>query len=347
MTDTALHDQAAPGRPSEGAAGAAGGTRRPATRLSPRWAVLQLVQLVAVAFIVVVLTFLIVRLIPGDPATTILGVNASPENLRALRHAFNLDKSLADQFWLYISGLVQGDLGMSLVQSGRSVSSIVFGSLPVTLAVAGFAVVIAVLIGVPLGVLPVVARWRRVDLLVKSAMIVLIATPTFLTALVLVLLLSLRLGLAPAGGWGDSFGQHLSHVWLPGFSLSLYLLPIVVRTVRQSAQATWEQSFVEAALSRGLRFRTIVTRHILPNSLLPLVTLIGYNVGVLIGGAVVVDVVFDLPGLGTRLVESVQARDYPVVQGVALATALFVVAANTITDLLYSVIDPRTRAGAS
>lgn len=329
-----------------GAAGVAGPVRR-RSHGSARSVALQLVQLVAVAFIVVVLTFLVVRLIPGDPATTILGVNASPENLRALRHAFNLDKSLLDQFWLYVSGLLRGDLGDSLVQSGRSVSSIVFGSLPVTLAVAGFAVFTAVLVGVPLGVIPVVAGWRRVDLVVKSAMIVLIATPTFLTALVLVLLVSLRLGAAPAGGWGDSLGQHVSHLWLPGLALGLYLLPIVVRTVRQSAQTTWEQAFVEAAVSRGLRFRTIVVRHILPNSLLPLVTLIGYNVGVLIGGAVVVDVVFDLPGLGTRLVESVQARDYPVVQGVALVTALFVVAANTLTDLMYSVIDPRTRTGAS
>jgi peptide/nickel transport system permease protein len=307
---------------------------------------IELAELVGVMIAVVVLTFLIVRLVPGDPAKTILGVNANPQNLAALRHELRLDEPELQQFREYVFGLCRGDLGTSLVQDGRSVLSIIGGSLPVTLLVALWAVVAAVIIGVPLGVIPVAARLQRVDVIVKSAMSILIGTPTFLTSLLLVLLVSLKLRAAPAGGWGNTAGQHLSHLWLPGFALSLYVLPIVVRTVRQSAKDTWEQPFVEAAITRGLRFRTIVSRHLVPNSLLPLVTLIGYNLGGLIGGAVVIDVVFNLPGLGTRLVDAVQVRDYPVVQGIALVTAIFVVAANKLTDFLYYVIDPRTRLGA-
>ncbi len=320
------------------------GVRR-AIRALRRVAV-ELAELIGVMAAVVVLTFLIIRLVPGDPARTILGVDVNPQNLAALRHELHLDQPEVQQFREYLFRLFRGDLGTSLAQDGRSVFGIIGDSLPVTLLIALWAVLMAVLVGVPLGVIPVAARLPRVDLLVKSTMSILIGTPTFLTSLLLVLLVSLKLGAAPAGGWGDTLSQHLSHLWLPGFALSLYLLPIVVRTVRQSAKDTWEQAFVEAAITRGLRFRTIVVRHLVPNSLLPLVTLIGYNLGGLIGGAVVVDVVFNLPGLGTELVDAVQARDYPVVQGIALVTALFVVAANKLTDMLYHVIDPRTRIGA-
>lgn len=259
----------------------------------------------------------------------------------------HLNETALQQFREYAFGLLRGDLGTSLVQDGRSVLSIIGDSLPVTLLIALWAVAVAVLVGVPLGVIPIAARLPRIDLVVKSAMSVLIGTPTFLTSLLLVLLVSVKLRAAPAAGWGSTFGQDLSHLWLPGCALGLYVLPIVVRTVRQSAKDTWEQAFLEAAITRGLRFRTIVMRHLVPNSLLPLVTLIGYNIGGLIGGAVVVDVIFNLPGLGTQLVDAVQARDYPVVQGIALVTALFVVAANKLTDMIYYIVDPRTRLGAA
>jgi peptide/nickel transport system permease protein len=323
-----------------------GGRRRRVGRAVGRVGI-ELAELAGVMVAVMVLTFLILRLVPGDPAKTILGVDANPQNLAALRQQLHLNEPELQQFRDYALGLLRGDLGTSLVQDGRSVLSIIGDSLPVTLLIALWAVVTAVLVGVPLGVVPIAARWPRVDLVVKSAMSVLIGTPTFLTSLLLVLLVSLRLGAAPAAGWGSTVGEDLSHLWLPGCALALYLLPIVVRTVRQSAKDTWDQAFLEATITRGLRFRTIVMRHLVPNSLLPLVTLIGYNIGGLIGGAVVVDVVFNLPGLGTQLVDAVQARDYPVVQGIALVTALFVVAANKLTDVLYHVVDPRTRLGAA
>lgn len=292
---------------------------------------------------VMVVAFLLVRLVPGDPATGILGAKATPAAVAALREQLHLDQSLPEQFWLYISHLVQGDLGHSVIRQQESVASIIGETLPTTFTVVAAAIVISVLVGVPFGLWAACSRFAAVDFGVRTMAILFLATPTFFLGLLLILAFALSFEIFPAGGWGDGWPENLRYAVLPAVALSGYLTPLIVRTVRQAGIAAMSQQFIEAAIARGVSQRSIVFRHVLPNSLLPVITLVGINVGALVTGAVVVEAVFGLPGLGTELVEAVGVRDYPVIQGIAVVSALCVVAANLIADALYVVVDPRTR----
>ena len=289
-------------------------------------------------------TFLLIHLVPGDPAVSILGVHATPSSIAALRHEMHLDKPFYLQFWLFVSQLAHFSFGDSLVQQGRPVSSIVFPAMGTTLLLTFTAVAISLLVGIPLGLAAALIPRTGVDFTLRSLAAVLLATPPFMIGFLLLYFVALKANLAPAGGWGSGLASDLQYLWLPAFALSAFLTPIVFRAVRQSALETNEQQFVEAVVSRGLPRHALVIRHVLPNSLLPVITLVGVNVGGLIGGAVVVEAVFDIPGTGSILVEAVQARDYPVVQGVALVAAVLVVLITFVTDVLYFVVDPRTRS---
>ena len=316
-------------------------TDRPWARL----AISRVVQLLTVVIGVVLLTFLLIHLVPGDPVTSILGVHATPASVIALRKELHLDKPFLDQLWLFISSLAHLNLGTSFIEVGHPVTTIIFPAMRITLLLTGTAVAFSLLIGLPLGISAALSRRRGVDVAIRSFATTLLATPPFLVGFFLLLVIALDAKLAPIGGWGTGLLSDATHVWLPGLALSSYLTPIVARAVRQSALDTADAPFIEAAVARGLPPRTLVTRHILPNSLLPMVTIVGYNIGGLIGGAVVIEAVFNLPGTGTVLVQAVQGSDYPVVQGVALETGVLVVLVTLITDLLYLVLDPRTRSG--
>jgi peptide/nickel transport system permease protein len=309
-----------------------------------RWAARRIAQLVPVVIGVVVATFLLIHLVPGDPAVSILGVHATPESIAALRTEMHLNQPFFTQLWLFVSHVAQGNLGQSLVQQGRPVSGIVFHAMGITLMLTFTSVVFSLMLGIPLGLAAALLRWRGIDLGIRSLAALLLATPPFLIGFILLLLIALDAGIAPAGGWGTSFGSDLHYLWLPALALSCFLTPIVIRAVRQSALETNDEQFIEAAMSRGLPRKTLIFRHMLPNSLLPVITLIAVNVGGLIGGAVVIEAVFDLPGTGTVLVQAVESRDYPVVQGVALVAAILVVLISLLADILYFVVDPRTRS---
>jgi peptide/nickel transport system permease protein len=200
--------------------------------------------------------------------------------------------------------------------------------------------------GVPVGLLTGLTPSRLLDAGIRVGAVVLFALPPFFVGLMLLLVVSLEWGLAPAGGWASGWPDNLEYVWLPSLALAAYMTPIIVRTVRQSTRSIIDQPFVEAALLRGLPYRTVVLRHVLPNSLLPVVTLVGLNVATLVGGAVVIEALFTLPGIGTDLLVAVGSRDYPVIQGIALVTAVMVVIVNAGTDALYAIVDPRSRVSA-
>jgi peptide/nickel transport system permease protein len=312
-----------------------------------RWArrlVVDLLQAVLIMLLVAILVFLIIRLIPGDPAQQVLGQKATPGAVAALRHQLGLDQPFRTQIWTYFRHLLQGNMGNSLVEQGVSVDSLVLSGLGVTLTVVGTTVLFSVGIGVPFGLWSALSRRHGVDIGIRAISILLLASPPFFVGLILVLLFSLQVHVLPAGGW--SSGVHeLKFVVLPAMALSCYLAPIVIRAVRQAALQASRQQYVEATLARGISPRRAVLRHILPNSMLPLVTLIGLNIGWLISGAVVVEAVFALPGIGQVLAQAVTELDYTVVQGVATVSALVVVTANLLTDVLYGVIDPRMRHG--
>jgi peptide/nickel transport system permease protein len=311
----------------------------------PRRLLTDVAQAALIMVIVAVLVFLIIRLIPGDPAQQVLGQKATPRAVAALRHQLGLDRSLPSQLWSYFSGLLHGRLGNSLVEQGVSVDSLVISGLGVTLTVVASTVLISVAVGVPIGLWSVLSKLPGADVGVRGLSVLLLASPPFFVGLLLILVFSLELRVAPAGGWGSGWPGDLKYLLLPALALSGYLGPVVVRAVRQAALHASRQPFVEATLARGVSPRRVVLAHILPNSLLPLVTLVGLNIGWLISGAVVVEAVFALPGLGQVLAQAVSELDYTVIQGVAIVSAFVVVVANLLADVSYAAIDPRIRHG--
>jgi peptide/nickel transport system permease protein len=295
-----------------------------------------------VTVFVVVITFALVRIVPGDPVVSIEGINSTPQARAAMRAQLHLNRPLLVQFELYIRALASGDLGSSLIQQGRPVSKIISSSLPVTLALILATVVISCLLGVPLGLLAALGG-ELVDFSVRTLMTVLLALPPFFLGLILILFVSVRAGVLPAGGWGSGALGDGKYLALPALALTGFLAPLVVRVCRQAAVHTLREQWIEVAIARGISRRRIIWSHLLPNTLLPVVALVGYNVGALLTGAVVVESVFALPGIGQELVNAINTRDYPVIQGIALVSAIVVVVANLLADLLSTLVDPRTR----
>jgi peptide/nickel transport system permease protein len=305
----------------------------------------ELAQALLVAFVVVSVSFLLVRLVPGDPAQAVLGPRATPQAVAALRHEMHIDQPLVSGYISYLGALLHGDLGTSIVQSGQSVSGIVGRTLPVTLELVLATMILSLCVGVPLGLLSALTPHSSVDHGTRVGLVILLATPPFFLGLLLILTFSLRWPIFPAGGWAGSWPENVRYLVLPAIAMSAFLMPQIARTVRQVALDTSRQDFIEAAIARGMSRRTVVLKHILPNSLLPVITLLGLNMGALIAGAVVVEAVFGMPGIGSQLVQSVSQRDYPVSQGIAVVSALFVVFSNAAADALYVIADPRTRRG--
>jgi peptide/nickel transport system permease protein len=300
-------------------------------------------QALLTLFTVVVLVFLLVRLIPGDPVTTILGSETTEKAEAALRLELGLDKSILEQFGDYFVGLLQGNLGHSAVQRADTVAKIILESLPNTLAIIATGMSISIVVGISLGLAAAMSPHRWVDLGVRVWAMLLYATPTFLVALLLILVLSIQLGWFPAGGWAGSYPGNFWFLVLPGLALSSHLSPIIARTVRQAAINVSGQLFMEAALSRGLSQAVLNLRHILPNSVLPVITLLGISFGGLLTGAIIVEAVFGLPGLGSEMTKAVARRDYPVIQGIALVSACAVILGNLVAEIAYTFVDPRAR----
>lgn len=298
----------------------------------------------AVCVFVVIITFALIRLIPGDPVSAIAGARATPEIRAELTRELHLDGSFVNQFGSYLGSLLRGDLGTSLVvQPGHSVLSILGATLPVTLGLVGIAVIFSVLVGVPVGLLAAV-RGRAADTLIRIGAITSLAVPPFFFGLVLILLFALRWPIFPAGGWEPGLGVAWRYLVLPAVALAGYLTPLITRATRQAASDALREPWAEAAMARGMSATRISLRHVLPNSLLPIITLVGYNIGVLLAGAVVVEAVFGLPGIGQQLVNAINQRDYPVIQGIALVSAVVVVISNLVADVIIARLDPRIGA---
>lgn len=299
-------------------------------------------QSAVVAVVVVVLAFLMVRLAPGTAVSAITGTHGTNQSRAALFAQFHLNEPLPQQFGSYLADLAHGDLGNSLIQQGRPVAGIIGSTLPVTLALIAATIIVACLIGIPLGLLAALSPRHGVDAGIRTVLSLLLASPPFFLGLLLILGPALALGWLPAGGWAGSWPDNLRFLMLPSVALAGYLIPLLGRAVRQAALEAMGELWYEAALARGLPTRTLVVRHVLHNSLLPVVTLVGINAGALIAGAVVVESVFGVPGIGQELITAIELRDYPVIQGIVLVTALVVVLCNLLADAGYRLVDPRT-----
>lgn len=309
----------------------------------PAMVLKRLAQAVVVALVVVLLSFTLIHITPGDPVSNTLGTRATPQLVAELRAEAGLDRPLVEQALDSLWAAMRGDLGVSIAQPGRRVSDLVLPALGVTMPIVGLTIVFSLFAGSAAALLAVLSRRRTVQTATDTVATVLLCLPPFFFGLLLILLAAIWLGIAPAGGWAGSWPDNFRYVWLPSLALSAYLGPLVYRAVEASAEEVLRSDYVDAATSRGIGPLRLALRHVLPNSMLPTITLIGLNLGTLIGGAAVIETVFDLPGLGQQIVTAVTQRDYPVIQGAALVTGVIVVAGNLVADLLYTVIDPRTR----
>jgi peptide/nickel transport system permease protein len=307
------------------------------------YAIRRVAGIVPVLILVAIASFLLVHLVPGDPAMVMLGSDATPQQIQALRTQMGLDRSLPEQFALWVQQVLRGNLGESFFL-GRPVTQALVERLPATLQLALLSLVFSLLIGVPAGILAAVRQNTRWDQLVMVTAIGGISIPSFWLGLALILVFSVQFGWLPSGGytplWED-LRQGLRVLILPAISLGFMQAALIARMTRSSMLEVLRQDYVRTAKAKGLHWRRVTLRHALMNAMIPVITTVGTAFGVLLGGAVIVETVFTYPGLGRLVVLAVQRRDYPLVQGALLLISVIYVAVNLAVDLLYSVFDPR------
>lgn len=302
----------------------------------------RLLQLIPVALGITIVVFLMLRLIPGDPVRIMLGPRATPEGIASLERSLGLDKPLWQQYLYFVRNLVQGDLGRSLLYR-QPVRDLVRERLPATLFLVVYSAALAVTITLPLAVLAARRKDRSVDQVIRGGTLLTLAMPSFWVGIIFMLFFSLKLDLFPVSGYGDTFLDRLYHLFLPALTIALSLSAILIRSLRSSIIDVARADFVDTARAKGLHERRIMAKHILRNALISTVTILGVNIGWLIGGTVVIEQIFAIPGLGQLMLSSISGRDYPMVQGITLVFAVLVVSVNILTDLTYAIIDPRVR----
>jgi peptide/nickel transport system permease protein len=307
------------------------------------YAARRLLHMIPIALGVTLLVFFLIHLVPGDPARTMLGTRATPERIALLHEEWGLDEPLPMQYWRFLSRLVHGDLGASLfysVPAGR----LVMERLPVTLWLIALGTLLSVAIAVPLATLAAAKRDRPTDHLVRAVPLVGLGFPSFWIGIMLLLAFALNSGRAfPVGGYGDGFLGHLHSMFLPALTVALAISPILIRSLRASLLEVLESDYIATARSKGLPERRVLIRHGLRNAVISMVTVLGVNIGFLVGGTLVVEQVFALPGLGQLMINSIFQRDFPVVQAVTLAFAVMVVLVYLTTDIVHALLDPRVR----
>lgn len=296
--------------------------------------------------LVSLITFVVVHVLPGDPAMLILGHEASPEALAGLRASLGLDRPLPAQYLSWLAGALHGDLGRSL-RHGLPVSQLIAERLPVTGALAGLATLLAVAVALPVGILAAVREGTVLDLIVLIVSQVGLALPAFWVGILLILALAVGAGLFPTGGyvpWRESAGGALRSLALPSVALSLPMVAVLVRLVRGALLEELGRDHIRTARAKGLPERTVLVRHALRGALIPTVTMVGLQLGFLLGGSIVIEQVFALPGLGRLVLTAIANRDVPLVQGLVVFIATLAVAINFGVDLLYAALDPRVSA---
>jgi ABC-type dipeptide/oligopeptide/nickel transport system permease component len=295
-----------------------------------------------VLFGLVVATFLIIHLVPGDPVQQTLGNRATPESIATARHQLGLDQSLLSQFWTFLSHSATGNLGHSLTQNAP-VAEIVGQRIAPSVWLILYGLVVSIVIGVPLAIVAALRPNGVIDNGIRLVTTFAFAMPMFWLGLMLALIFGLGLKWFPVSGYETGIGGLLKTLTLPALTLGLALSTIVVRTLRSSLLEVLQTEYIEAARSRGLSERRVIVKHALRNAIMPTITVMSVNLGFLIGNTVVVEAVFQIPGVGSLLLQSVLRRDYELVQALALLAGTAVVAISLATDLLQAAVDPRVR----
>lgn len=295
--------------------------------------------------LVAVIVFLLLRLSPGDPAVMLAGDNATPQQIQLIRHSMGLDEPLLSQLFLWFGKLLHGDLGISLI-SGLPVQQMVFDRFGPTLALSLSTICVAVLVSVPLGVLAAWRQGKALDRIVMSASVIGFSVPVFIIGYVLILIFARWLQWLPVQGYQspeDGLGGFVQKLILPTVTLSFPYVALISRIVRTSVIEVMGEDYIRTARAKGMTERAVLLRHALGNAAVPIVTIIGVSIAALIGGVVVTESVFNIPGLGRLVLEAVLARDYTVIQALILLFSALYVLVNLFIDLLYTLLDPRIR----
>jgi len=286
-----------------------------------------------------ILVFAIIRFIPGDPARAIAGVHASPQYIEQVRRDLLLDEGIHVQYYVYLTNLLQGDMGRSTF-TGRPVTTELMARFPNTMVLASAAMMIAIIVGMSAGIVSATKRYSLFDNASMLFALFGVAAPVFWLGIMFQLLFSVHLGWFPSGGIGT-----WRHLVLPALTLGLATTALIARITRSSMLDVLRQDYITTARSKGLVERVVVYKHALKNAMIPVVTVMGLQFGTLLGGAVLTETVFSWPGVGRLMVDSILARDYPVVQGAVLLLAVLFVMINLVVDVIYAFLDPRISYG--
>src|SRR6266705_2497632 len=300
----------------------------------------RLLLLVPVAVGVTIIVFFMIHLIPGDPASTILGIHATPQRIALLHKQWGLDRSLASQYWLFLDRLLHANLGQSLIY-GSGASTLIWQRLPPTLWLIVYATVLAVVISVPLAMIAATRKDAVRDQVVRAVPLLGLGMPPFWVGILLVYALAIKVHAFPVSGYGSGIGGHLHAMFLPALTVAIALAPVVIRSLRASMLNVLGAEYITTARSKGVPSSRLFLRHVLRNAVIPAVTVLGINIGYLIGGTVIIESIFAIPGIGQLMINSIFQRDFPVVHGVTLVFGVLVVRVNVLADLSYAALDPK------
>ena len=307
-----------------------------------QYIVKRLLLMIPTLFLVMIIIFLLVRLLPGDPAVAMAGDRASDADLAAIRERLGLTQPLLVQFWLFLTNTLQGDLGRSILLRAPVVEAVA-SRLPTTAFLTLYAVSLSLLIAGPLAFVAALNRGRWPDAVIRSLFQVGLSMPVFYIGLILLTFLAAQLRWFPVGGYGETLGERLHHLFLPSVTVALYTSAIIMRNLRAAIIEVVDADYVQFARAKGLSDRLILGRHVLRNALISTVTLLGLSIGNLMSGTLVTETIFAVPGMGRLMLEAIFARDYPLIQGLTLMFAILVSAVFLLTDLFQSSLDPRMR----
>jgi peptide/nickel transport system permease protein len=305
----------------------------------------RVISLIPILFGISILVFAILHLVPGDPASIMLGTNATPEAVAALRKSMGLDQPLITQYLHWLGGLLQGDFGVS-VHTGEPILPQILKRFTITLQLTLFAVLIGWTIAIPFGILSAIRVHSKTDVAVRVATLLGISVPNFAVGTLLLLVLSLYFGWFPpidVVNFWDHPAEAFKVFVLPAVTMGIVIAAGVMRMTRSAFLETLDKDFIRTARAKGNNMRTVVFGHALRNSSIPIVTIAGMQIGYLLGGSVIVEQLFSIPGLGQYVLEAIYQRDYPVVQGGVLFVALVFVLVNLLIDIIYTWIDPRIK----
>lgn len=297
-------------------------------------------QAIPTIMIITILVFFMIRIIPGDPATVMLGMKATPERVEALTRYMGLDKPLLTQFVIFLQNIFKGQLGDSIILR-TPVTQLIVNRLPLTLFLAFYAILISVLVSVPLSLGLALTKDSWFDQAVRGVLMTMLSTPSFWFGIILLILLGVKIPIFPVGGVREGFVNRLQDLFLPAVTLSLHMTAVLTRNLRDNIISILQSEHIVFAHAKGLQDRIVFVRHVLRNASISGITIVGLYMSWMVGGSVVIETVFAIPGMGYTMIQGIMGRDYIVVQGLTLVFGIMVSAIYLINDIVYSLLDPR------